>query len=447
MRRRGKICWEWLLFGFAVPLQLISSLSIAEAFVLLVGPIWLLQDWARLRKDGFMPAIALSFFMIIGCAVGSAVNHTPGPFVLRGMATTCIVFFSIVVLHRLFVRHLDGLSWYFLGLAIASVVCIFVFKQAAEAGVRSEAGFGNATAEEIMNGPIFWISRLGAFVNVPINGWYLQTPIIYSVLTPLGMAIFAALTTASGRSSALVSVAAGAIVLIGGKRRKSMIRISRYFICVIVAGLILVNLGYRLYCHAAENRWLGEDAVKKYELQTAGGRGIMRLLFSGRASAFMGLLAIADKPIVGHGPWAMDYNGYNERFLAEYGSFEDYESYIKGLAAMRKNGYVTGLIGCHSQFVELWVWFGIFGFFFAVYVLFAWMRYVARDAATVPQWFGYLAVQMPSMLWGYFFSPFASRIPFMTFLVCCLMVRAVKKGAVHLPLTMQEQIRRAEHGR
>ena len=447
MGRRSKICWPWLLFGLSIPLQLISSLSLAEAFILFVGPFWMMQDWGRLQRDGLMPIIALSFLMIIGCAVGSIVNHTHGAAILRGMATTCIVFFSIAVIHRLFVRHMGGFPWYFVGTAIASVVCVFIFKRASEAGVIAEAGVGKATAEEIMAGPIFLICRLGAFVNVPINGWYLQTPLAYSILAPFFMAIFSALTSTSGRSASLLAMSAATIIYFGGKSRRTMSRISKYFFVVIITGFVFANLAYLLYVHAAENKWLSEEAIKKYERQTSGGGGIIRLLISGRTSSFTGIPAILDKPIVGHGPWALDYNGYAEQFLSKYGSPEDCEEYAMNLAIMRMNGAGFNMIGCHSTIVELWVWYGIAGFLFCAYVLFVYLRYLTRDVAVVPQWFGYLAAQMPTMLWGYFFSPFASRINFMMFLLTCLIVRAVKRGAIQLPLSMQEQIWKVENRR
>ena len=184
---------------------------------------------------------------------------------------------------------------------------------------------------------------------------------------------------------------------------------------------------------------LGEEARTKYELQTRGESGIMRLLLGGRGDAFIGLLACRDKPIVGWGPWATDYGArYRDEFMEKYGTWEDYEE----LRKMREGGYLDRmmLISAHSHITEFWLYYGIGGLAFILYVIFVLFRFLKYDIAEVPQWYAWLACSIPGLIWHIFFSPFAARVGTPMFLVACLMARAVRLGRFVLPNDMMREI-------
>lgn len=443
MKRRS-FSWPWFLLGLGSQLQILFSLSISELFVFIAGPYYMLTEWGRLRHDGFSTFAKVGALLVLGCGLGCLVNRTPMFGTVRGMATTVLLFLSIFVVHHFLRKDMNGLKWYFLGGALSLVLCTFVFKKFAEAGVAAADGFGNATTEEIMAGPIFWIQRLGAFAFLPISGWYLSTPLIYMMLMPLGMATFAMATSASGRSSALTSAATSLIILVGGKKRHKMRRMSRYFFIGIVLTLALAKGASSLYRYAAQNGWLSEEARMKYEIQTRGGHGVVSLLIGGRAASFVGVLAALDHPIFGLGPWAVDTEGYYGRFLAKFGSAEDYDEYEKAQERALRLGAPTGLVSCHAVWVEFWVWYGLGGLVFCLYVLFVYVRYIRKDVGVIPQWYGLLAANMPGMLWTMFFSPLTGRIGWIVLVSCCLMARAVRLGKVNLPVGMQIEILKAE---
>ena len=300
-------------------------------------------------------------------------------------------------------------------------------------------------AESIRSGPLYRISRLNPLIMLPSKGWYLQTPTFVSVIAPLFMAGFAMLTTVSGRSAALGAIGFAAIVLIGGKTRRSIHKISRHFGLVVFCGIVLIGVVYVGYKVSASQGLLGAKAQAKYEQQSHGGEGgIGRLLLGGRMDSFVGFLACRDKPIVGWGPWPVDTNGYTEEFLSRFGTYEDVITLQKANESARLYGYRTGLIQCHAYITEFWVWYGIFGLLFWVYVIFVMLRYLKEDVAAVPQWFAWLACSIPGMFWGIFFSPFADRFGVPLFVVACLMARSVRKGLVQLPLEMIVEIEKAE---
>jgi hypothetical protein len=322
-----------------------------------------------------------------------------------------------------------------LALPFSAILSTFVFKSAAETTMLGES------AEEIMEGPIFWISRLKPLVLAPTKGWYLQMPWVVNLVAPLFMAGFSILTSVSGRSAALATIAFAAFVLIGGKTRRSMSRIARHFWLLCCGGVLLIFAMYCGYKFSATHGLLGEDARRKYEMQTDGGSGgIGRLILGGRGDAFIGLLACRDKPIIGWGPWPMDENGYAEEFIIKFGTWED----VQRIAHLRewniKHGIDTRMLRCHAYITEFWAWYGIFGLVFIIYIILVLLRYLKQDVAAVPQWYAWLACSVPGMFWGIFFSPLQDRFGLALFAVACLMARAVRTGRFRLPSEMIREI-------
>ena len=270
-------------------------------------------------------------------------------------------------------------------------------------------------------------------------------PTAVNIGAPLFMAFFAMFTSQSGRSSALVSLGFVVLVLVGGRSRRTMVRISKYFWMLCCTGIVGVFVAYNAYKTAATRGWLGEDARVKYELQSQGEDSIGRLILGGRAEAFVGLLACRDKPIVGWGPWAIDTKGYFEEFMSKYGTMEDVIALQKTQQRLAMMG-VRGdrMIKCHAYITEFWVWYGIFGLMFWIYVIFVLLRYLRQDCFIVPQWFAWLACAIPGMFWAIFFSPFQDRFGVSMLLVACLMVRAVRRGTFMLPFEMVQEIEKAE---
>lgn len=429
----------WLMLGICSKLQLVASLSITELIVLAAAPFIFIKNYQQMKRDGVMSFFVLSLLVILGCVVASVANHTPAMFVLRGFAVTCIVACSIIFSHWILRRDPGGFKWYILMLPVSAILSTFVFQQSVEVMMYGEK------TEEIMSGPIFWISRLQHLVLAPTKGWYLQTPWFINILAPLAVAIFSIMTSISGRSAALAAIGFVAFVIIGGKKRRTISRFSRHFWRICVGGALLVVAMYYGYKLSASQGWLGEDARKKYELQSDGGSGgIGRLILGGRGDSFIGLLACRDKPIIGWGPWAMDENGYAEEFIEKYGTLEDVEEMIRMREWRAKYGITTRLLSCHAYITEFWAWYGIFGLIFWLYVLFVLLRYLKQDVVAVPQWYAWLACSVPGLLWGIFFSPLSDRFGIPLFVVACLMARAVRKGQFRLPPEMIREIEKSE---
>ena len=431
-----KMTLLWFILGLGYKLQIVASLSITEIIVLVAAPFIFLRDYKMMKVDGIMPFFALSIMVVVGCVVASIANKTEFMYVVRGLATTCLISCSIIFSHWMLRRDPAGFKWFVLGSAISLILSTFIFKQSVEVAIYG------SSSEDIMSGPTFWIARIGQLVIAPIKGWYLHTPVTVSLVIPLALALFSMVTTVSGRSAALGAIGFSALVLIGGKSRRTMNRISRHFWRLCICGGVVICAFYLTYKVSASQGWLGEAAQKKYEAQTAGGTGgVGRLLISGRAESFIGLLACRDKPIIGWGPWAEDVNEYWVEFIMKYGTLDDVINHQRRIARLIMSGQNLEIrkLEFHSYITEFWAWFGISGLVFWLYVIFALMRYLKQDVAAVPQWFAWLACSIPGMLWAIFFSPFAERFGFPLLVVASLMARAVRLGRYQLPLAMIEE--------
>ena len=434
----------WFLLGLGEQLQVVASLSLTEAFILLAAPILLFRELPHMRRTGVIKFFYISLLLVIGCVISCLANRTDLIFVIRGLATTCILACAVVVLHWVMRNDMNGVKWYFLGSAISVVLCTFVFQRFGELEAYGDGAGGTAAVSIMSSNPLFWIQRLNAFVTLPGRGWYLTTPLWISAGGVGFMALFAIFKSSSGRSSAIGAIASFLLIIIAGKKREGMLRVSRYLIFWLVGGLFclqILNIAYRT---AAESGVLGETSRKKYEAQTQRGKDIKSLLLSGRAESFVGLLACRDKPLTGWGPWARDEKNYRLEFMSKYGTPEDYDRMLEWDMRSRAAGRPTGLIQCHSYIVEFWVWYGVLGLLYWLYVIFTLIRYIKKDIAIVPQWYCWLVAGMPSMFWAIFFSPLTARVGVSMFVIACLMARAIRKGWYPMPYEMICEIEKIE---
>lgn len=435
----------WFLFGLGSQLQIIASLSFTELFVFAAAPFIFLREKDYMKRNGIMPFFWISFLVVVGCVVACIANHTEPMFVLRGMAVTCLLPCTVVVGHWMLRRDMGGFKWMLIGTAISSVLCTFIFQKSVEVSGLAGGVSGESAVDAIMSGPIYWINRLNAMLSAIPKGWYLQCPIIISIAVPVFMAGFSMLTTTSGRSAALGAIGTVGLILIGGKKRETIRRrLCNNFglwCCIAIVGIFCMHTLYQV---AATQGWLGEDALRKYEQQTQGDTSIMALLLGGRMESFCGLIACVDKPIIGFGPWAKDEANYTGEFLAKYGTYEDSVNYACEMEQNLMRGRTISLIQCHAYITEFWLWYGIFGLLFWLYVIFVLIRYLKQDCWAVPQWFMWIAASIPGYFWGIFFSPWSDRVGGIVFVVACLMARAVRLNKINLSLEMENELIKKE---
>lgn len=442
-RRRGLVAFLLFLLGvFAeTKVYFYGCIALSELVVFALAPLFLLSHYSRMRREGFLPFVLMMGGLMVNMLISSAWNHTPFTYVVKLFAVFYGILAYYICFYELLRRNLKGLGWFFLGAAISSVITIYAFNPQA---VVSESGFGyigEADTYDVVHGPLFWISRLNSFGQIPIMGAYLQTPLSYSILAPFAFVSFSLISTVSGRSAALATLLGAVIILVGRKRRQTMRKISRHFLSFIFIGLIGLVIFKALYSYTASTGMLGEEARSKYEKQTSRGSGMLKLLMSGRKEFFMAIPAALHRPIMGYGPRAEDTGGYAEQFLLKYGDETDIRMYNAARLQALRTGWKMQ-IPTHSHIMAAWVWCGLFGLIFFLWWLYLIYQHMRYYIAAIPQWYGYFALTIPSLLWHFFFSPFGSRWSLGLLAACLFFARAVGRGNMRLPPDMELEAER-----
>ena len=425
------------LFG-VTEIRVVGNIAISELVVFIVAPFVFFSDYAQLRRDGFLTIISLTFVTMLGCIVSSLCNHTALPFFIRGFANIYSIFAFLTVFHRLLRNNLNGLRWVLLGYAISSVISIFQFQTGMDAnGMVRGQDIGMTAAEAVENSSLFGVGMINTWMLLPVRGWYFACPSWFSILAPIFCSIVFIFITESGRSAALSIVGASVLAFYCRKKQSKMLLIGRHLFQWMLVACVVVFLAKVGYSYLAKNGVLGEKQYEKYIRQTRAGTTMLDMLRAGRAEFFIGLTAALDKPIIGHGPWALDVKGYAAEYMLKYALPEDYDQYLKARAY---DPTYINLIPAHSQIVGFWVSFGVVGLVLWGYILYLYCSFFKTSLSAIPQWFGFFAMGVPSSIWHCFFSPFGARGSRVLLIACLLIARAVSWGRITLSREMQIEV-------
>lgn len=408
--------------------NIVGFIAISELFVFLVAPLIFMVDYHLLRRDGFMPVIILSVLSCIGCVISSIHNNTPLPLLYRGFASAYSLFAIPVVMHHFLRKDLNGLKWYLIGAAISSVITIFALRNGVEAQAIEKTG----------QWELSFLAHWGATLSLPLQAFYLQCPTLITVIFFLIPPIWTIVTTTTGRSSILTASITLFLVLFVRRRWRNISKLKAHVFMIGMVGFFIaisLSSGYKL---AAQRGLLNERAQNKYETQVKTGGSPLALLMAGRGEFFIGLLAAFDEPFWGHGPWALDKKGYYQDFLKRYGDEEDFRKYNEGQIYMARVYGGTGYnrLPVHSMIVGNWVYFGILGLPYWIYILIKIFSVLRRYLDAVPQWFGVLANMIPGLVWNIFFSPLGGRTSLGLYITIIMLVTAVGRRLIPLPEDM-----------
>ena len=442
---QGKGWSSFLLFllglGSATKIFFLGTIAFSELAIFFIAPVLLLKYWYRMKREGFLPFLYMMAFMIGGMFISAHWNHSPFTFALKLFAVFYGMFAFYIVFYVLLHDNFKGIGWFFLGSFISGIITIWAFNPTADVSTAGFVYIGNAEAESVIQGQLFWIGKVRGLGQLPIFAAYLKTPLAYSIVTPILFVAFAMLNTVTGRAQSMCVLISGVMIFIGRKSRRTMQNIGKHFWLGMIAGIIVLFTYKTVYSYAAGNGYLGEAARSKYEHQTERGKGVVSMLVAGRSGFFIALSAIVDHPIIGFGPRAPDKRGYTEKFLLKYGTDQD----ILGYAIASRRNAALGLvhsIPTHSHIMAAWVWCGLPGLIFFLWILYVFFRHLSHYASAVPQWYGYFAVTIPSMAWSIFFNPFVSRSALPLLMVLIFYAKAVGDGRMRLPFELEIEARK-----
>lgn len=398
-------------------IQVIGSIGIAELAMFVLGPFFLIKDWPQLRQKKFTLFLWLLILMFFSGMFSNWYNHTPFAAAIRGLATPYSFLMGIATFHHFLKGDIKKTRWFFIGVALSVIVSIFVFQRAS---VRFEGGYELSAAEAMerkMNYSLFWLQQISSALVMPINAFYLEVPKAYPVCV-VAFLLYYGFVKSNNRSSLFIFSISLFLLIVGGKQSRAMQFVKKNFAALVITALMLAPVGNVVYKRAAESGFLGEKAKVKYEKQVGQDAGVLRTIMGGRSDFFIGLTACLDKPITGHGAWAQDTQGYVVNFYAKHGAAA---RDIEWLQSEEERGRIR--IPGHSWLIVSWLWYGIGGLLWALYVGKLILGTLKNCLGVIPHLYGYFAFLLPMHLLNWLFSPLGGRTQLAMFFALCLFAR------------------------
>ena len=424
--------WLFLIGLFSMTqVRLGAKLGISEAFCCFVAPFLFFIDLPKFRRDGVMVFFNLLILWIIGACISDFVNHAAFWQLMRGIAVPVVVFCNSVCIYHHLRRDPHNLKWLIFGIALSDIISIFVF-QSGSAGDLAAEGDLSGAVDAVIGYKLFWSNTIITWFSLPIKCWYFSTPLLFQYVAIVVMA--AASVISGGRSMFAVTCLSGLLLVIGSKSIDVIRKIHRKFPLILLAVLCLAIAVKGAYSYAAKHGYLNAEETEKYYDQSSKGTGFLALLMSGRSEFFVGLIAALDKPLLGHGSCALDEQGYRDEFLSKYGTTEEINKALEDRQFRAQMGIRVGVIPAHSHVITYWMWHGIPGLLFWLYVLKLAIDTMWKRLAIIPEWFGYFAVVVPAWLWDYFFSPFGQRVTESMMFCAMLVLLKLEKQSKKRPM-------------
>lgn len=395
--------------------------AIAELILVIMLPYSLLRNIRYFNLDSCSSIIWLLIIWALGQFATDVLAHNYFAFMIRGLIPPIGTLAALLVVYPLLRKNPNGLKWIILGMAISGVISIFVFQPGAAAGNQGVLAGTKTAVEAVLDYKLFWVQKLNDWLGLPVKGWYLSMPHACNVLIALFLAFFA--LGAGGRSAFLVALVSAMFFVFGGKSSRKMQWLKRNWLISVLGLLVVMVAAKYTYQYAASSGWMGEEELLKYEEQSKGRSGLATLMQS-RGEFFMALDAITDKPLMGHGSYALDYHGYRRAYFEKNGA--DAETLERIISIQEMRGGVPP-IPAHSHIACFWMWAGIPGLLPWVYILVLLCKTLFKRMHVYPAYYGYFALIVPTMLWHIFFSPFGSRINMAVLIAACLVVQTMER--------------------
>ena len=401
--------------------NIIGYIGLSELIMLIFAPFVFFRNQSLLKQHGFTLVLTFAILWIISAVITDCYRQTAFSDAIKGVATPYAIFSGIVCSHALLWDNINRFKWAVGGFVVSLVLSTYVLPYGANVGYGERMGLDGL--EGARDYKLFAVTMLTAFLTFPVKAFYNKIPTFISIILLSIVAIFSLFE--GGRSAFLVATLSVVVVCVAGKKVVMMKAITRYFwiiCCVLLTTTFLVG---RVYKYTARNGLLGEGEQKKYEEHSAARVGLL----SGRLTLLSSALAIIDSPLIGHGSWPKDKNAYNLKAVELGGSDRD--------ILILKSAYAEGRIGwisTHAYIGTAWVWNGLAGGVFWIYVFFyVFFRTFKNFMATVPEAFGYFAILLPSEFWNVWFSPLGQRVERACLITMCLLAIWVGKNKYNFP--------------
>jgi hypothetical protein len=387
--------------GFCAHLfvKLIGYMSFLEVYFLASAPFKVRELLASAGRNPTMIIFTLLWVMwCIATVAADIVNQNRFDLMARGIARSFFHGFLVLSFFRIWLPNHRKIEYFLAGYPFSLLLSRYIFRD------------GSETVREMFGTELDWNWK--SETNYYVSAALFALTARYYRRSPLGVAGLCAITgvinMAMGSRSGGISqvLAAGLMLVFSGRVNAQntlaeLLRQRRQVFSRIMLGgamaLAVTGIGYQTFGYAAREGILGQAERKKLEDQENVSGGV---LVGGRFGFFVGLWAVAHKPILGHGSWPLDVYGYTLQTADYLGA----DSRDIRLAAKRIHW-----IPAHSAIIGGWVEHGIAGFLFWLFVLYLLIVNFPRAAVVFPEYAGLYALIASGFGWSIFFSPGGHR--------------------------------------
>lgn len=409
----------FLLGAFSMTqVNLVGYIGISELVCYLTAPFLLSKHLNEFRRWGLMPYLMLLVLWVGFALVTDWIHDQDAISLLKGIAPIYSYFSVFICAFVLLRRDLSNFRWVVIGFVCSMIISTFIFQPGSGREVDGEVLSGIDAIEAVVGYKLYWVALVSQLFQLPIKTAFLTIPLTYSLGATAGNAVFSLFS--GGRSSFAIQTLSVFLLFWGRAIRKPGFVRPRSLFSLLLPFLGIVAFVSIVYKLSVKKGWLGEVEVAKYEQQTKKGSSPLQLLMAGRGEFFIGFIAACDAPVLGHGSKAIDLNGYRLDFLSRYGDEEDWRQFMK-ILSMKGSMHIPA----HSHIIQAWMWHGLGGLLFWLYVFWICFRTFQKNIFVYPPFFGYFALVVPGMLAAILFSPMGNRAGTAFTILCCLMANKI----------------------
>ncbi|WP_455664895.1 hypothetical protein [Phocaeicola sp.] len=343
---KEKIIFIAALFLMNFRINLIGSMSLTELFVLTQIPHLLKWLNGPGKKIPFLNSLTKGFYILIAVQIiAEFMIHNTFINAAKGVSVTITALFLMLFFLEKLVKDISLIIW----IPICNILGLIIF--------GDQFGFsetGEATYFKFYIAPII----ASAIFIIPLMKWQWIQRYLFLIL--FGTSLFIII---GGARSLGFSMFFTTFALLLYNKYKT-IKLKRIMPGLIISAIVIQLFLSFIYMPKVKNREWGSEQNRSQFEKINWNSNLFMILFSARTDFFVSTIAFLDKPLWGHGSWAIDRT--DKYYLLQ----------LKMLGEKKKiDSGTLKMIPCHSVVIGKGVANGIFAFavflwlFINIYIL------------------------------------------------------------------------------
>ena len=388
--------------GATITIRIVGIFAISDLIAIIFLPFLVVKRYMFVDKR-FRIAIVLLLLWMFSTIISDIYNKTAIIDAVKGILTLVPFLACFVFAYWMLHKNYEIMIPFLWGYAISFTLSAGFGLDASYQESLTREGLTSVTQLSHYSKILIWISS--SFINGAFSITYFKK---YPRFVVLGMFLFSFLSLLEGTRSGflfnfIISIILGFIVFetrgMPWKGQLWQVHLKKKLPGIIILLIALIFLSKNLYQISVEKGYLGEYETKKYEMQNNSKIGLL----SGRGEFIGAFLAIRDSPLLGHGSYAKDTEGYGYRASILSESPPD-------IIITNQKEIGKYYIPTHSHIWQAWVYNGILGGVFWIYILVGILGlFIKNYMFCYPKYQAYVLTASIGTLWPILFSPFQQK--------------------------------------